>query len=151
MTDCEGILMKIAVVRVRGCRKIAPRIAKSLELLRLERPNHCVLVDDSPQYLGMLEQAKDYVAYGPIAEGTILALLEKRGRKGSLMLRSVLKEDGLKKAAKEIFSGKRTSDFANPVFRLNPPSRGYKDIKRSFPQGDLGKREEMDTLLRRMI
>lgn len=143
--------MKIAVVRVRGCRKIAPRIVKAMDLLRLERPNHCVLVEDSPQYKGMLEQAKDYVTYGPIAEETILSLLEKRGRKGSSMLRTVLKEDGLKKAAKEIFSGKKTADFANPVFRLSPPSKGYKDIKHSFPQGDLGKRAEMDTLLRRMI
>jgi large subunit ribosomal protein L30 len=143
--------MKIAVVRVRGRRKIAPRIVKSLELLRLERPNHCVLVEDSPQYLGMLEQVKDYVAYGPVAEETIERLLEKRGRKGKVMLKTALKEDGLKKAAKEIFSGKKTADFANPVFRLNPPSRGYKDIKRSYPQGDLGKRGEMDSLLRRMI
>ena len=143
--------MKIAVVRVRGVRKIAPRIVKAMELLRLERPNHCVLVDDSPQFKGMLEQVKDYVAYGPVAEETILSLLTKRGRKGSSMLRTVLKEDDIKKAAGEIFSGKKTADFANPVFRLSPPSRGYKDIKRSFPQGDLGKRGEMDTLLRRMI
>jgi large subunit ribosomal protein L30 len=147
----EGILMKFAVIRVRGVRKIAPRIKKSLELLRLERPNHCVLVEDSPQNKGMLEKAKDYIAYGPVAEETIASLLQKRGHKGPELLRTVLKEDALKKAAKEIFSGKKTSEFANPVFRLNPPSRGYKDTKRSYPQGDLGKRGEMDTLLRRMI
>jgi large subunit ribosomal protein L30 len=143
--------MKIAVVRVRGVRKIAPRIVKAMEMLRLVRPNHCVLVDDSPQYKGMLEQVKDYVAYGPVAEETIFSLLTKRGRKGSSLLRTVLKEDDIKKAASEIFSGKKTIDYANPVFRLSPPSRGYKDIKRNFPQGDLGKRGEMDTLLRRMI
>ncbi|MCI0503190.1 uL30 family ribosomal protein [Candidatus Micrarchaeota archaeon] len=143
--------MKYAVIRVRGVRKIAPRINKSLELLRLERPNHCVLVEDSPQNKGMLEKAKDYVTYGPVAEETIAMLLQKRGRKGASLLRSVLKEEEVKKAATEIFSGKKTSEFANPVFRLSPPSRGYRDTKRSFPQGDLGKRGEMDSLLRRMI
>jgi large subunit ribosomal protein L30 len=143
--------MKLAVIRIRGCRKIAPRIKKSLELLRLEKPNHCVLVEDSPQNWGMLEKVKDYVAYGPVAEETIASLLQKRGRKGAALLRATLKEDGMKKAAKEIFSGKKTAEYANPVFRLNPPSRGYKDTKKSYPQGDLGKRGEMDSLLKRMI
>ncbi len=143
--------MKFAVVRVRGCRKVAPRIVKTFELLRLERPNHCVLVEDTPQNRGMLEKVKDYVAYGPVAEDTVLSLLRKRGTKGSARLGAALKEEDLKKAAKEISAGKRTKDFADPVFRLNPPSRGYRDIKRSYPAGDLGKREEMDSLLRRMI
>ncbi len=143
--------MKIAVVRIRGCRKIAPRICKTLELLRLEQPNHCVLVEDSPQNRGMLEHAKDYITYGPVSEETVLALLRKRGRKGSALLRAAVKEEELKKIAKEISGGKKTLDFANPVFRLNPPSKGYKDKKRGYPDGELGKRDEMDTLLRKMM
>ena len=51
--------MKLAVIRVRGRRKIRPNIQKTLELLRLERPNHCVLLDDSVQNLGMLQLVKD--------------------------------------------------------------------------------------------
>lgn len=143
--------MKIAVLRIRGRRKIAPRIKKTLELLRLERPNHCVLVEDTPQNKGMLRHVKDYVAYGPVDEDTIYSLLYKRGRKGANMLRTTLKENEMKKAAKEIFGGKKTLDFANPVFRLNPPSKGFKNIKSSFPSGDLGKREDMKPLLRRMM
>ena len=81
----------------------------------------------------------------------MLSLLVKRGRKGASLLRSVLKEDEIKKAAKEIFSGKKTSDFANPVFRLSPPSKGFRDKKAAYPNGELGKRDEMDTLLKRMI
>ncbi len=143
--------MKIAVVRVRGVRNVAPRIRKTFELLRLERPNHCVLVEDSPQNRGMLERVKDYVAYGPVAEETILSLLSKRGKKDGSSLREALKEDGLKKAAKEISASKKTAEYANPVFRLNPPSRGYRDKRRNYPEGELGKRPEMDSLLRRMI
>ena len=143
--------MKIAVVRVRGCRKISPRIVKTLELLRLEQPNHCVLVEDSPQNKGMLEHAKDYVTFGPVSEETIFSLLQRRGRKGSGLLRSIVNEEELRKMAKEIFDGRKTLDFASPVFRLSPPSKGYKDKKRDYPQGDLGRRDEMDSLLRRMM
>jgi large subunit ribosomal protein L30 len=143
--------MKLAVVRIRGTRKIAPRIKKTLELLRLERPNHCVLLENTPQNKGMLEHAKDYITYGPVEEGTILGLLIKKGRKGSKLLRSLMKDEEIKKAAKEIFGGRKTAEVANPVFRLRPPSRGYKNIKLAYPSGELGKREAMDPLLRRMI
>lgn len=143
--------MKLAVLRIRGARKIAPRIRKTLELLRLERPNHCVLVESTPQNLGMLEHAKDYLTFGPVSEETIFSLLMKKGRKGSAMLRSSAKEGELKVFAKEIFGGKRTKDFADPVFRLRPPSRGYRDTKSAYPAGELGKRESMDPLLRRMM
>ncbi|MFN7990551.1 MAG: uL30 family ribosomal protein [Candidatus Micrarchaeia archaeon] len=143
--------MKLAVVRIRGVRDIAPRIKKTLELLRLEKPNNCVLMEDSKQNIGMLEHAKDYVTYGPVDEGTIFSLLYKRGRKGEAYLRTSLKEEGVKKAAKEIFSGKKTADFVNPVFRLSPPSKGFRSIKVTYPLGELGRRADMAPLLRKMI
>jgi large subunit ribosomal protein L30 len=122
-----------------------------MELLKLEKPNHCVLVNDSPQTLGMLAKVKDYVTYGPVDEGTVLALLKKRGRKGQELLRAVLDEEKLKTAAKEISAGKRTADYAHPVFRLSPPSKGYGNIKRTYPHGELGKRTDMAPLLKRMM
>jgi large subunit ribosomal protein L30 len=143
--------MKFAVVRVRGVRNIAPRIKKTLELLRLMRPNHCILVEDTKQNLGMLAKAKDYVAFGPVAEETVFSLLAKRGKNEGVTFKVSLKEGDIKKMAKEISGGKKTSEFANPVFRLNPPSKGYKDKKTAYPNGELGKRPEMDTLLRKMI
>jgi len=143
--------MKLAVVRVRGVRKVAPRIKMTMELLRLGKPNHCVLVEDTPQNLGMLSRAKDYVTYGPVKEETVFSLLFKRGRVGASLLRQCASEEEIKNAAKEIFSGKKTIDFANPVFKLSPPSKGYKDIKVNYPRGELGKRGELDSLLRKMI
>jgi large subunit ribosomal protein L30 len=147
----EGIIMKLAVVRVRGRRKVRPSIEKTLELLRLDRPNHCVLVEDTVQNKGMLHLVKDYVTYGPVEEGTIFRLLHKRGRKGRKLLRAVAGDEDIKKAASEIFAGKKTLEFANPVFRLRPPSKGYSNIKAHYPEGDLGKRGELDSLLRRMV
>lgn len=143
--------MKLAAIRIRGVRDIAPRIRKTLELLRLEKPNNCILVEDTKQNVGMLEHAKDYITFGPVDEATILSLLQKRARKGSSMLRSSMKEEELKKAAKEIFAGKKTSEYANPVFRMRPPSKGYRDIKVKYPAGELGKRGDMSPLLKRMM
>ncbi len=143
--------MKLAILRIRGKRNVDPRIRRTLEMLRLTRPNHCVVIEDSPQNLGMLNIVKDYVAFGPIDETTLYSLLYKRGMKGSKRLRTVLDEQKLKEATDAILSGKKTIDFANPVFRLSPPSKGYKDIKRPFPEGDLGRREDISALLRKMI
>jgi hypothetical protein len=52
--------------------------------------------------------------------------------------------------AKEIFSGKTPADL-DKVFRLHPPRRGYKNIKLHYPKGDIGKRDSMDDLIKRMI
>ncbi len=143
--------MKFAAVRIRGVRDVAPRIRKTLELLRLERPNNCVLVEDTKQNVGMLEHAKDYLTYGPVDEETITRLLKRRGMKGSSRLGSVMKDEELKKAAKEIFGGKKTADYANPVFRMRPPSKGFRDIKVRYPKGELGRRDSMSALLKRMM
>lgn len=143
--------MKLAAIRIRGVRDIAPRIRKTLELLRLEKPNNCILVEDTRQNMGMLEHAKDYITFGPVDEATIYSLLQKRARKGSSLLRSSMKEEELKKAAKEIFAGKKTAEYANPVFRMRPPSKGYRDIKAKYPAGELGKRDDMSPLLKRMM
>jgi len=147
----EEIMMKIAIVRIRGIRNMNPKINKTLELLRLNKPNHCVLVEDTPQNRGMFNVVKDYVTFGPVAEATIYKLLLKRGTKGASMLHKVAKEDFIKKAATEVSTGKKVADYADPVFRLPPPSKGYKDTRKCYPQGELGKRDEMDSLLRRML
>ena len=144
--------MKIAVVRVRGKRKLKPKIDRTLELLRLDRPNHCVIVDDSKPSMGMLGIVKDYVTFGKIDGETLFKLIYKRGMKGSKRIRELSKKEEIQEAAKKIFDGKmKLSEFVDPVFMLHPPRKGYKSIKKAHPLGDLGKREEMNTLLRRMI
>lgn len=143
--------MKLAAVRIRGIRNVDPKIKFTLGLLRLGKPNHCILLNDSPQNMGMLQVAKDYITFGPVSESTIESMLVKRGKKGAKFVRSVLKEEEIKKAAKEISSGKKTIDYVDPVFMLRPPSKGYKNVKVPYPSGELGKRTEMDSLIKRMI
>jgi len=137
---------KLAIIRVRGTRKINPKIKRTLEMLRLNKPNHCVVVNSSPQTIGMIKVVKDYVAYGPIDEKTLTALIKKKGE-----LSDSVKEADIADMAKKIFGGKKTSDFINPVFRLHPPRKGYRDTKRNYPAGDLGKRDDMVSFIKKMM
>ena len=143
--------MKIAVVRIRGRRNVAPKIKRTMEMLNIERENHCVLVEDTPQNMGMLQLCKDYVTFGVVSEKTLYELLKKRGEKGSRMLREIMEEEEIKQVAKKIMHEEKVRNFVDPVFRLHPPRKGYKTIKRPAPEGDLGRREDMDSLLRKMM
>lgn len=144
--------MKIAVIRVRGIRKVKPKIRKTLELMRLNRPNHCVIIDDSKPSIGMLKLVTDYVAYGEISEETFFKLLYKKGKRGSKRLSSISEKDKVQAEAKEIFGGKKKlADVADPVFMLHPPRKGYKNTKKAYPLGSLGKHDDINALLRRMM
>ena len=48
------------VIRVRGTTGVIKNIADTLDMLRLNRISHAVLVEDTPSYNGMLQKAKDY-------------------------------------------------------------------------------------------
>ncbi len=143
-------MAKIAVVRIRGIRKIDPDIKFTLGLLRLHSPNHCVLVNNTPAMVGMLKIVKDYVTYGPINEKTASTLLLKRGKSAGNALKETKKKEELEQLAKKMFSEPKT-EGVDPVFRLRPPRKGHRDVKLQYPKGSLGKRPELDTLLARMI
>ncbi|RME79087.1 MAG: 50S ribosomal protein L30 [Methanobacteriota archaeon] len=136
----------IAIVRVRGIRNIKPRIRRTLELLKLHKPNHAVIHKLNPSLRGMLIKAKDYITFGRIEESTFKALLAKRGHMGSKRLTKEQAEEAFKQFVEK---GERLYE---PVFRLHPPRKGWKNIKRPFTVGgDLGKRSNMDELLKRMM
>ncbi|MFH1393883.1 MAG: uL30 family ribosomal protein [Candidatus Micrarchaeota archaeon] len=145
-------MTKLALIRVRGARGLKPKIAKTLGLLRLNKPNHCVVVEDTNEMKGMINVVKDYITFGPVDEDTIVRLMSKRGTRGSKSLKDVASADEIKAAAKEMAGGKKPKEgFVNPVFRLTPPRKGYKSIKLPYPEGDLGARDEILPLLRRMM
>ncbi len=116
---------RMAIIRIRGRHNLKPDTKRTLELLRLERPNHCVVMEPSPQTMGMLNVIKDYVTFGKISEATLAALLAKRGA-----------------GAKEP---------KGVVFRLSPPRKGIKDIKQPWPSGALGARDDMDIFIKKMM
>ncbi len=147
-TKGAGEIKLIAVVRVRGVRNIKPKIKHTLKLLGLNKPNHATVLRENPGVMGMLNIVKDYVTYGYISKEDFTYLLKKRGYKGSKRL-AELGEDAIN-AAVEMFLKEGKRDF-DRIFRLHPPRKGWKDIKKAAKVGgSLGLREDMPSLLRRM-
>ena len=149
------------IVQVRGVVNTRRDIKDTLKMLRLHHINHCVLVPDTPENLGMIRKVKDYVAYGEVDEGTVTTLLETRGKvTGDVPLTDDYVREhstyaSIAEFAKALASGNaRLSDMQGmkPVLRLHPPRKGYKTIKRTFPQGGaLGYYgTEINTLLYKM-
>ncbi len=125
---------------------IRPEIKHTLELLRLHRVNHCVVVEENAYYEGMIRKVKDYVAWGDISEDMLEVLFRKRGRLegGKRLTEEYLRENtpfgSIKELAHAFHDGKAkikdlTEIKIKPVFRLHPPRKGHKGIKRSVKQG----------------
>jgi large subunit ribosomal protein L30 len=64
------------VIRIRGTTGVLSGIASTLEMLRLNRISHAVLVEENPSYEGMLQKAKDYITWGEVNVETVAELLE---------------------------------------------------------------------------
>lgn len=154
-------MVKLAVVRVRGGVRGRKKVMDTLRMLGLTRINHCVLVDDTPAYSGMLEKGKDYVTWGEVRPETVEVLLKKRGR---LMGDKPLDEELLKKLgyngfrefAEALCSGRASLKDVpglKKVFRLHPPRKGYKSTKKIAKEGgSLGYRgEKINELILRMV
>ncbi len=150
-----------AAVRLRGGVKTRQDIRDTLSMLHLDRINHCVLLPETPNYQGMIQKTKDYIAWGPISPETLSQMLENRGKlEGSKDLtEEYLKENTKFKSfdelAKAICEGKASiTDVPKlkPVFRLHPARKGLRGTKRNFLEGgDLGFHgTEINSLLHRM-
>lgn len=133
-----------AVVQVRGTVKTRREIKDTLKMLRLHHINHCVIIPDTPAYMGMIRKVKDFVAYGEIEAGIVEELLRTRGRLvgDAHLTDEYVKENsqysGITEFAKALSSGEaRLADVPGlkPVLRLHPPRKGYKTTKRTYQQG----------------
>jgi len=115
----------IAAVKVRGDVDASEKISKTIESLGLTKKNKVLFVEEDDEATkGMLNRAKDYIAYGNVSE-------------------DVLEEIGEAKD-NEVEAGSKVS--------MTPPSGGFRSTKKNFNNGGaLGKRPNMDKLLRNMI
>lgn len=136
----------LGVVRICGIIDVKPDIKRTLELLRLTRKNHCVVVREDPKMLGMLKKSKDIITWGKISPDALRALIAKRGR---LPGDKRIPQDKVEELAAAVEGGKKTD--MKPVFRLHPPRKGWKSTKIAFPRGDLGKRESIDDVIKKMM
>ena len=143
----------LAIIRVRGVTGLHPKRAHTMDLLNVSRSNCASLVMDTPITRGMLHNCKDYMAWGPVSTGMVEKMLAKRGYVGSKRLIETKKPAEISEIASKLANGAATlkSLEIKRVFHLTPPSGGWKDKKRGYPQGDLGPRPDMDSLLKCMI
>lgn len=152
----------LVAVRIRGLSDFSQEVKDTLSMLRLTRNCHATLLDDRPDYTGMLRKSKDCLTWGEISQENILYLIEKRGRLvgDKRLTDQYAKELGyesLNDLAESIF--KVDVEFnslpeVKPVFRLHPPKKGFKGkIKRSYASGgEAGYRgEAINDLLKRMV
>jgi large subunit ribosomal protein L30 len=132
------------VVQVRGTVKTRHEIKDTLKMLRLHHINHCVLVPDTPAYLGMIRKVKDFVAYGEVDETMLATILRTRGRiTGNVKLTDEYVQEHSAYASIEDLAGALCNDQVSiadipglkPVLRLHPPRKGYRSIKRTYQQG----------------
>lgn len=148
-------------IRVRGEVGVKRDIADTMKMLRLNRINHAVLIDENPSYHGMLLKAKDYITWGQIDQETLNQLLQKRGRivGNKKITEDYLQENTEYSTLEDIAGAVLRSEIKlediniKPVFRLHPPKKGYEHTKTSFREGgSLGYREEkINDLVKKMI
>ena len=150
-----------AAVRLRGGVKTRQDIRDTLTMLNLDRINHCVIVPETPNYKGMIQKAKDYIAWGAVNPETLAQMLENRGKLegGKSLTEEYLSKNtkfkSFQELAKAICDGKASiSDVPKlkPVFRMHPARKGLKGTKRNFLEGgDLGFHgPEINVLLNKM-
>jgi len=152
----------LAVIRVRGVSDIHKEIKETMNMLHLQRNCHATLLDSRPAYLGMLQKAQNYLAWGEISKEILSLLLTKRGRLvGNRKLTDEYAQKigrkSLNELAEALVRGEiefRSLPKVKPVFRLHPPSKGFKGkVKRSYAsEGVTGYRGgAINGLLEKMI
>lgn len=140
---------QLAAIRVRGLTGMKIKIEDTLKMLRLFKKNYCCVLPNSPNYIGMLKKAKDYITWGEIDDETFNLIISKRGEEFNG------REFDIKKkiACNDFFlvNNKKIKKY----FRLSPPRKGFgrKGIKHSFQQGGaLGYRgDKINDLIKRMV
>jgi large subunit ribosomal protein L30 len=153
----------ILAIRVRGQVRVRPQIEDTLDKLLLGRLHQARLLPATQSLEGMIAKVKDYITWGVPSEEVIEKLLTKRGRTtGNARLTDAYvkknsSHSSMKALAKAIASGKGSvSDVEGlkPVFRLTPPTKGYKG-KKNLPIGMGGitgnRGEGISELAQRMI
>jgi large subunit ribosomal protein L30 len=152
----------IAVVKVRGAIRAQREARETLDMLRLARTNHAVLIDNRPAFMGMLKRVQNYVTWGEASKETVALLLQKRGRlAGDKKLTDEYAEKigykSIGELAEAVASCKvehRKLPEMQPVFKLHPPTKGFKGkTKKSYRSGgEAGYRgERINELIKRMV
>ncbi len=152
----------VAVVRIRGHAKIQWSAVDTMNRLKLNRVNHCVVLPKTKTTDGMLQRVKDYVTWGELGHESLARMLFQRGEVvgGGRLTDAFVKENSkytsILSFAKALEAGEaKLTDVKGlkPVLRLPPPRHGYESTRRSYIDGGaLGYRgKEIEKLVERML
>lgn len=144
----------ILAIRIHGLVEIDETIENALFRLRMRRKYSATLLLPTKQNLALLKKIRNFIAYGPINDKSLLALIEKRAQ-----LIDKNKKINASQVVNEILSqekkGKLDLNALNlkSFFRLHPPRKGI-DAKIHFGRkkgvlGDNG--DKINDLLGRML
>ncbi|OGS41759.1 MAG: 50S ribosomal protein L30 [Euryarchaeota archaeon RBG_16_62_10] len=133
-----------------------------MEILKLNRVNHCVVLPQNETTKGMLQVVKDYVTWGELGHEALARMLFQKGEVvgGGRLTDAYVKDNSkftsILSLAKAVEKGEaRLADVKGlkPVIRLPPPRKGYEGSKKAFADGGaLGYRGPgMEKLIDRMI
>lgn len=154
---------RIAIVRVHGSLKVKAIINDTMDMMRLYKKHTCVVVPNTPAFIGMLTKVKDFVTWGEITPETFKKLLEKRGRLAGKtpLTEKYLKEKismDLSKFTEEFFAFKKEIKDVpglKSFFKLSPPVKGFerKGMKKPYSMGGaIGyRKEKINDLIERML
>jgi large subunit ribosomal protein L30 len=153
-----GLLL---VVNLHGLINTPREARRALIEMQVERKFSATVVTDDPQTMGELKRCKDYVAWSPVDQELLSALLKSRGKVSETRVLDdkALKDLGYKKheelAGAMMKEGKRLSavEGLRPFFKLSPPRGGFKVSTRrqARQKGVLGKNDKLPEIVRRML
>lgn len=155
-------MIMYVVIRIRGSVRVRNRLKDTLEMLRLHRVNHAVIIPEGKQYRNMIRKVEPFLTYGEINVEMLEKMLAKRGRTetGKKLTSEFLKKikfASMKELAEAIISGKTTLKKLGikPVFRLHPPKKGHmrKGIKKNYSLGGAAgyRASDINVLVKKMI
>ncbi len=137
--------MKV-LIRITGMVNMTEDAENNLSRLRLRRKYVCTIIEETREIKGMIQKARNFIAYGEIDKPTLIELIKLRGK--SLNNKKIDAE----KVAEMILKNKSFDNAEiKPFFRLHPPRKGI-NSKEHFPRGVLGdNKEKINKLIRRML
>ncbi len=156
-------IKRLAIIRIHGKKGLKKGIKDTFNMIRLYKKNTCVIIINSPYYIGMIKKINEYVTWGEIDEATFSLLLSKRGK---LARKKAITEEYVKEklnmpmyefVKKFITANIELKDLPGLklFFKLSPPKGGFENggIKKQFANGGaLGyRKEKINDLLKRMI
>lgn len=137
----------IIAIRISGLVEMPQAAQETLFRMRLRRKYSAVLLQSTPANLKLLQNVRNFIAYGDIDSQTLALLTEKRG----------VSKDKKKVDAKKVLESLEKKGLEGsglkPFFRLHPP-RGGIDSKIHYPirDGVLGdNKKDINALVRRML